>query len=47
MNEALATDASIVNKEPYGRGWMIKIKMSNPADVGALLGPAEYKKLVG
>ena len=47
VNEALATDASIVNKEPYGRGWMIKIKMSNPADANSLLGPAEYKKLVG
>jgi len=47
VNEALATDASIVNKEPYGRGWMIKIKMSNPADANSLLGPAEYRKLVG
>jgi glycine cleavage system H protein len=47
VNEALSTDASIVNKEPYGQGWMIKIKMSNPADAGSLLGPAEYKKLVG
>ncbi len=47
VNEALSTDASIVNKEPYGQGWLIKIKMSNPADAGSLLGPAEYKKLVG
>ena len=47
VNTALASDASIVNKEPYGEGWMIKIKMSNPADVSSLLGPEEYKKLVG
>ena len=47
VNEALATDASIVNKDPYRAGWMIKIRMSNPAEAGSLLGPAEYKKLVG
>ncbi|MBN1504423.1 MAG: glycine cleavage system protein GcvH [Candidatus Eisenbacteria bacterium] len=47
VNEALAADASVVNREPYGQGWMIEIKMSNPADTGALLGPAEYRKLLG
>jgi glycine cleavage system H protein len=47
VNEALATDASIVNKEPSGQGWMIKIKMLDPGDASSLLGPAEYRKLVG
>jgi len=47
VNQALATDASVVNKEPYGQGWMIKIKMSNPAEMSSLLGPAEYKRLAG
>jgi glycine cleavage system H protein len=47
VNGALSTDASIVNKEPYGQGWMIKIRMTNPAEASSLLGPAEYRKLVG
>jgi len=47
VNEALATDASIVNKEPYGQGWMIKIRMTNPAEAGSLLGPGDYGKLIG
>jgi len=47
VNEILSTDASVINKEPYGQGWMIKIKMSNPSETSTLLGPAEYRKLVG
>jgi len=47
VNEGLGTDASIVNKSPYDQGWMIKIKMSNPSELDALLSPAQYKKLIG
>ena len=47
VNEILSTDASVINKEPYGQGWMIKIKMSNPSETSTLLGAAEYRKLVG
>jgi glycine cleavage system H protein len=46
-NEELESAAELVNKDPYGDGWMIKIKMSNPAETGSLLSPEEYKKLIG
>lgn len=47
INENLAADASVVNNDPYGKGWMVKIKLSNPAQVDELLSAEGYKVLVG
>lgn len=47
FNETLNDAPETVNKDPYGDGWMIKVKMSNPAEVDALLSAAEYEKLIG
>src|SRR5688500_16216105 len=47
VNEALNGDPSLVNSDPYNRGWMIKLKLANPADADALLGVEEYLKKVG
>lgn len=47
INANLASDPAIVNRDPYGDGWMIKLRVKNPADVKALLGSAEYKKHIG
>ena len=47
VNEALTADPSLVNTDPYNRGWMIKLKLSNPADAQALLGVEEYLKKTG
>ena len=47
VNEALTGDPSLVNSDPYNRGWMIKLKLSNPADANALLGLEEYLKKTG
>ncbi len=47
INEALADDPEVVNKDPYGDGWMIKIKMSDADELVALLDAAAYKDLVG
>lgn len=47
FNEALNDAPETVNKDPYGDGWMIKVKMSNPAEVDALLSAADYEKLIG
>jgi glycine cleavage system H protein len=47
VNEALAKDPSLVNTDPYNRGWMIKLKLTNPADADALLGVEEYLKRTG
>lgn len=37
----------IVNREPYGNGWLLKITMSNPAEVDGLMSASEYKALIG
>ena len=47
VNANLATDPAQVNRDPYGDGWMIKLRVKNPADVAKLLGSADYKKHVG
>ena len=47
MNEALDGDPALVNKDAYGEGWMIKIEMSDPSEVDALLSAEDYEKLIG
>ncbi|HPW85912.1 MAG TPA: hypothetical protein PLU78_01890 [Chitinophagales bacterium] len=36
-----------MNSDPYGNGWMIKVKMSNPAELDTLLDSAGYQALIG
>lgn len=43
INEALADEPETVNTDPYGAGWMIRIKMSNRGEVDSLLTAAEYE----
>ena len=47
VNEALENEPELVNSDPYGAGWIIKIKVSNAADVEALLSAAAYQEIVG
>lgn len=47
FNESLEDDPEKVNSDPYGEGWMIKIKISNPDEVEELLSDSDYKALVG
>jgi len=47
LNPALAGTPESVNNDPYGAGWMIKMKVNVPADVEALLDAEAYKDLVG
>lgn len=47
FNEAVDADPSIVNKDTYGEGWLIKVKVADPAEYDALLSPADYEKLIG
>lgn len=47
INPALEDSPDLVNKDPYGKGWMIKIKVSDPAELGELLSPKDYSGLVG
>lgn len=47
VNSELEDDPELVNSDPYGHGWMVKIKLSNPAELDDLLSREEYLKLVG
>ncbi len=47
FNNALEDEPEKVNKDPYGDGWMIKIKCSNLSEVDNLLSSEEYKNLIG
>ena len=47
LNEDLETSPEDVNNDPYGKGWMIKMKVSNPSDIDNLLTSEDYKKLIG
>jgi glycine cleavage system H protein len=46
FNEALADSPEKVNKDPYGEGWIVKVKISDLAETEELLDPAQYTKLV-
>jgi glycine cleavage system H protein len=47
VNPALEANPELVNSDAYGAGWMVKVKVDNPADVDALMGAEAYEKLVG
>ena len=47
FNSKLESNPDAVNKDPYGEGWMIKIKVGNASEVNEMLSAAEYKKLIG
>lgn len=46
VNPALEANPELVNSDPYGEGWMVKVTVSNPEDVAALLDAAAYEALV-
>lgn len=47
FNESLEDEPEKVNSDPYGEGWMIKIKFSNEAELEDLMSDTDYKELVG
>src|SRR6186997_1128637 len=46
LNAALANAPELVNSDPYGEGWMVKMTVNSPADVEALMDAATYQKQV-
>ena len=46
VNEKLEESPEVVNKDPYGEGWLIKIKIADPAELDELLDAAAYKDLL-
>lgn len=46
VNEALADTPDRINEDPYGEGWLVRVKLTGPAESEALLGAADYRKLL-
>ena len=46
VNEALSDAPERINDDPYGEGWLVKVKLSDPSEANSLLGVDEYKKLL-
>ena len=46
LNPALENSPDVVNKDPYGKGWMIKIRITNPSELSELLSAEKYKALL-
>jgi glycine cleavage system H protein len=47
VNGELANDPSLVNSDPYGAGWMVKIRLTEESELDSLLGAEEYGKHIG
>ncbi len=47
VNQELAANPELVNKDPYGKGWMVKIKLTDAGETSGLLDSAAYKALIG
>ena len=46
VNQELSKTPEIVNKDPYGKGWMVKIRVADPAELASLMDAAAYGKSV-
>ena len=46
VNEALADSPELINEDPYGEGWLVRVKLSDPSEVDALLDVAAYRELL-
>jgi glycine cleavage system H protein len=47
VNSELGAHPEFVNKEPYGKGWMVKLRIAQPGELAGLLDAAAYKALIG
>jgi len=47
INPAINTDPSVINSDPYGNGWLIKIEITELAQIDELLNAEDYQKLIG
>ncbi|MBL7138923.1 MAG: glycine cleavage system protein GcvH [Bacteroidales bacterium] len=46
FNEELSSKPEIINQDPYDQGWVVRIKVSDPAELEELLNAAQYKELI-
>lgn len=47
VNPKLESSPDLVNSDPYGEGWMVKVKVADPSSINSLLSAEEYKKVIG
>ncbi len=47
VNDILDDTPQVINQDPYGDGWLVKVRMSDPGELEHLLDPAQYKELIG
>jgi glycine cleavage system H protein len=47
VNSALDGDSGMVNRDPYGEGWMVTLRMANPGELNDLLSPRAYRSHIG
>lgn len=47
MNPEIENNPEVVNKDPYGKGWMVKVRITNLPEIDELLSPENYKALIG
>ena len=47
INDALDSDSGVVNRDPYGDGWMIKLRLASPGDLKGLLSAKAYRSHIG
>jgi glycine cleavage system H protein len=47
FNSSLESDAAAINSDPYGKGWIIKVKIANPSELSSLIDAAAYKLQIG
>ena len=46
VNEALGERPELINEDPYGEGWLVRVKLSDPSEVDQLLDAEAYRKLL-
>ena len=46
LDESKGDDPELINQDPYGKGWIIKVKMSDPEEVGSLLSAEDYEEKI-
>jgi glycine cleavage system H protein len=46
LNEAISENPETINEDPYGEGWLIKVKLSDPSEADQLMDAAAYRKLL-
>jgi glycine cleavage system H protein len=47
VNDALKEHPEVINSDPYGKGWMLVIELTNPADVNQMMSAEQYQSFLG